>query len=142
METPACVSSCSADVLERYMLNQDEPFTMEEREALEKELSQQPPILRLNIPPDDLGEPPPPKAEPIFELKPLPEHLKYAFLDDKKIYPVVINANLSDKEEIKLLDVLRGHRAAIGYSLDDLKGISPALCMPRIQLEEDAKACC
>jgi hypothetical protein len=38
-----------------------------------------------------------------------------------------------------LLDVLRAHRPAIGYSLDDLKGISPALCMHKINLEEDAK---
>ena len=39
----------------------------------------------------------------------------------------------------KLLEVLRAHRPAIGYSLDDLKGISPALCMHKINLEEDAK---
>jgi hypothetical protein len=35
--------------------------------------------------------------------------------------------------------VLRAHRLAIGYSLDDLKGISPALCMHKINFEEDAK---
>jgi hypothetical protein len=33
----------------------------------------------------------------------------------------------------------RAHRLAIGYSLDDLKGISPALCMHKINFEEDAK---
>jgi hypothetical protein len=38
-----------------------------------------------------------------------------------------------------LLDVLREHRPAIGYSLDNLKGISPALYMHKINLEEDAK---
>jgi len=135
VETLAYVSVRSSDVMERYILNQDEPFTMEEREALEQELSQQPPVLRLNISPDDLGKPPPPKAEPSFELKPLPEHLKYAFLDENKIYPVIIGVNLSDKEDNNLLNVLKAHMAAIGYSLDDLKGICPALCMHRIQLE-------
>jgi hypothetical protein len=35
--------------------------------------------------------------------------------------------------------VLKANRLAIGYSLDDLKGISPALCMHKINLEEDAK---
>jgi hypothetical protein len=35
--------------------------------------------------------------------------------------------------------VLKAHRPAIGYSLDDLKDISPALCMHKINLEEDAK---
>ena len=95
--------------------------------------------MQLNIPPNDLGELPPPKEDPSFELKPLPKDLKYAYLDEKHIFSVIISANLSDKEEAKLLDVLRAHKAAIGYSLDDLKGISPALCMHKINLEEDAK---
>ena len=42
-------------------------------------------MLQLNIPRDDLGELPPPKGDPKFELKPLPDNLKYAYLDDKKI---------------------------------------------------------
>ena len=46
----------------------------------------------------------------------------------QKIYPVIIIANLSEHEEERLLEVLRKHRAAIGYTLDDLKGISPTLC--------------
>ena len=60
-------------------------------------------------------------------------------MDEKSIYPVIISANLSAEEEEKLLDVLKAHRPAIGYSLDDLKGISPALCIYKINLEEDAK---
>ena len=78
---------------------------------------------------------PPPKGDPSFELKPLPDNLKYAYLDDKNICPVIISANLSAEEEEKLLDVLKAHRPAIEYSLDDLKGISPALCMHKINLE-------
>ena len=69
----------------------------------------------------------------------MPANLKYAYLDEKSIYPVIISANLSAEEEEKLLDVLKAYRLAIGYSLDDLKGISPALCMHKINLEEDAK---
>ena len=64
----------------------------------------------------------------MFELKPLHGNLKYAYLDENKIYPVIISANLSEKEEEKLLKTLKKHRAAIGYTLDDLKGISPTLC--------------
>ena len=93
----------------------------------------------MHIRPDNLGVLPPPKGDPSFELKPLPKNLKYAYLDEKSIYPVIISANLSSEEEEKLLDVLKAHRPAIGYSLDDLKGISPALCMHKINLEEDAK---
>ena len=93
----------------------------------------------MHIPPDNLGVLPPLKGDPSFELKPLPKNLIYAYLDEKNIYPVIISANLSAEEEEKLLDVLKAHRPAIGYSLDDLKGISPALCMHKINLEEDAK---
>ena len=139
VETLAHIAVASTDVVERYMLNQDEPFNDEEKDALEQILWQQPPQLQLHIPPDNLGVLPPPKGDPSFELKPLPENLKYAYLDEKSIYPVIISANPSAEEEEKLLDVLKAHRAAIGYSLDDLKGISPALCMHKINLEEDAK---
>ena len=37
------------------------------------------------------------------------------------------------------MKVLRKHRAAIGYTLDDLKGISPTLCQHKINMEPDAK---
>jgi hypothetical protein len=40
------------------MLEQDEPFSREGREALEQEFRPQPPILQLNIPLDDLGKAP------------------------------------------------------------------------------------
>ncbi len=93
----------------------------------------------MHIPPDNLGVLPPPKEDPSFELKPLPKDMKYAFLNEKNIYPVIISANLLWEEETKLLEVLRAHRPAIGYSLDDLKGISPALCIHKINLKEDAK---
>ena len=66
------------------------------------------------------------------------DNLKYAYLDEKKIYPVIISANLSEHEE-KLSKTLKKHCAAIGYTLDDLKGISPSLCQHKINLEEDAK---
>jgi hypothetical protein len=36
-------------VVEWYLLNQEESFTHEEKEALEQELSQQPPLLQLII---------------------------------------------------------------------------------------------
>jgi hypothetical protein len=99
VETLACVAFASLDMVERYLLNQEEPFTHEEKEALEQELAQQPPLLQLHIPPDNLGKLPPPKGDPSFELKPLPDDLKYAYLDEKNIYHVIISASLSTKEE-------------------------------------------
>ena len=76
--------------------------------------------MKHNLPVEILGDPPPPKGDPVFELKPLPDTLKYAYLDEKKIYPVIISANLSEQEGEKLLKTLKKHRAAIGYTLDDL----------------------
>ena len=37
------------------------------------------------------------------------------------------------------MKTLKKHRAAIGYTLDDLKGIIPTLCQHKINLEEGAK---
>src|SRR4051812_41763613 len=75
----------------------------------------------------------------MFDLKPLPDTLKYAYLDEKKVYHVIINSNLSGYEEERLLETLRRHRGDIGYTLDDLKGISPSICQRTINLEPDAK---
>ena len=52
---------------------------------------------------------------------------------------LLVLINLSKHEEERLLKTLKKHRAAIGYTLDDLKGISPTLCQHKINLEEDAK---
>ena len=35
--------------------------------------------------------------------------------------------------------LLRDHKEAIGWSITDIKGINPSLCMHRIRLEDDAK---
>src|SRR5436190_1054415 len=76
---------------------------------------------------------------PKLELKPLPEHLKYIFLGDEETLPVIIAADLSDEEEGKLMQVLKKYREAIGWSIADIKGISPAMCMHRILMEDDVK---
>ena len=57
----------------------------------------------------------------------------------KRRYPVIISANLSEHEEERLLKTLKKHRVTIGYTLDDLKGISPTLCQHKINLEKDDK---
>ena len=57
------------------------------------------------MPVEILWDPPPPKGDPVFEHKPLPDTLKYAYFDEKKIYPVIISANLSEHEEERLLKV-------------------------------------
>ncbi|CAN6716282.1 unnamed protein product [Malus baccata var. baccata] len=76
---------------------------------------------------------------PTFELKPLPSHLKYVFLGEDQTLPVIISSSLTAQEEDKLIRVLKEHKSAIGWTLADIKGISPTTCMHRILLKEGAK---
>ncbi|PIM98117.1 DNA-directed DNA polymerase [Handroanthus impetiginosus] len=65
---------------------------------------------------------------PSLELKPLPNHLCYAYLGEFDILPVE-----------KLLRVLRNHKSAIGWTIANIKGISASFCMHKILLEDDQK---
>ncbi|CAM8962803.1 unnamed protein product [Rhodiola kirilowii] len=76
---------------------------------------------------------------PKIELKPMPEHLKYAFLGDNNTLPVIIKSGLEAGQEQSLIKVLKQHKLAIGWTLADLRGVSPAVCMHRILLEDGAK---
>ncbi|KAM1453777.1 hypothetical protein ACFXTO_003364 [Malus domestica] len=76
---------------------------------------------------------------PTFKLKPLPDHLKYVFLGDDETLPVIVSSSLMAHEEEKLVRVLREHKTAIGWTLADIRGISPTTCMHRILLEEGTK---
>jgi hypothetical protein len=80
----------------------------------------------------NLNEQPPP---PSIELKPLPPSLRYVFLHNNRNTPVIISDKLSEYETQQLVTVLERHRSAIGYSLEDLKGISPALYTHRIPID-------
>ena len=62
----------------------------------------------------------------------LPRTLKYAFLGPKETLPVIIFAELTPTQEASLIEVLQNHKAAIGWTLLDLKGISPSICMHHI----------
>ena len=76
---------------------------------------------------------------PKLELKPLPSHLKYAFLGVEETFPVIISSSLDSDQENKLLKILRTHKTAIGWTIADIKGISSLICTHRIHLEEDVK---
>jgi hypothetical protein len=85
--------------------------------------------------------PPVPSLEspPKLELKPLPDKLKYAFLGANETLPVIIASDLQKDQEDNLLEVLKEHKEAIGWTVADLKGIDPSICMHRIHLEEGAR---
>ena len=77
--------------------------------------------------------------KPKVDLKILPAHLKYVFLENDEAKPVVINNTLSPDEEFQLVEVLKKHRAAIGWHISYLKGISPSYCMHKIMMEAGYK---
>ena len=68
-------------------------------------------------------------------LKELPSHLKYAYLELPKNKPIIISVRLNDAEEQGLLEILRKHKESIAWSIEDVKGISPSICMHKILLE-------
>ena len=75
---------------------------------------------------------------PSLELKTLPKELKYVHLDENGKYPIIISSSLSPEQEKNLIDVIQKHRSAIGWSLDDIKGINPEVCSHHIYLEDNA----
>jgi hypothetical protein len=82
------------------------------------------------------------ESEPVkvkLELKTLPSHLKYVFLEEGDSKPVIISSSLSMTEEKSLIQVLKANKEAIGWTLSDLKGISPSYCMHNIMMEDDYK---
>ena len=52
---------------------------------------------------------------------------------------MIISDELTYEQTQRLLAVLRMHKKVIGYTIDDLKGISPAFCTHRIHLEDQHK---
>jgi hypothetical protein len=125
------------DALQQYMEDHKSEIFREERNEIDQILLRQPELLKHNLPMEDLGTTLPPKEDLIFDLKPLPDYLKYVYIDDKKIYPVIISSKLLGKEEERLLEIWRKHRGAMGYTLDDLKGIFPTICQHAINMEPD-----
>ncbi|XP_071928190.1 uncharacterized protein [Coffea arabica] len=115
----------------------------EEIEELAKYLDFQAPYKRGNLY-ESLGQgkgfsQPSEIEPPRLELKPLPTHLRYEFLGENKTLPVIVSADLDDEQCAKLLRVLRRCKKAIGWTISDIKGISPSICMHRILLEDNCK---
>ncbi|XP_076936757.1 uncharacterized protein LOC143604043 [Bidens hawaiensis] len=79
------------------------------------------------------------EAPPSLELKKLPPHLEYAFLDGDTDLPVIISSQLTDDEKSRLVDVLKAHKQAIAWKLMDIQGISPNFCTHKILMEDEYK---
>ncbi|GJR97322.1 reverse transcriptase domain-containing protein [Tanacetum coccineum] len=76
---------------------------------------------------------------PEVELKDLPPHLEYAFLEGTDKLPVIIAKDLKDEEKSALIKVLKSHKQALAWQLSDIKGINPEFCTHKILMEDDFK---
>nr|GFA18281.1 reverse transcriptase domain-containing protein [Tanacetum cinerariifolium] len=76
---------------------------------------------------------------PEVELKDLPPHLEYAFLEGDNKLPVIIAKELGVEEKSALIKVLRSYKRAIAWKLSDIQDINPEFCTHKILMEEDYK---
>ncbi|GKB96480.1 reverse transcriptase domain-containing protein [Tanacetum coccineum] len=74
-----------------------------------------------------------------LELKDLPSHLEYAFLEGTDKLPIIIAKNLKEDEKVRLLRVLKSHKRAIAWKIFDIKGIEPQFCTHKILMKDDSK---
>ncbi len=70
-----------------------------------------------------------------IELNPLHSGPRYAFLNGETKSLVFRSDKLSKRETTQLIAVFEKYRATFGYSLQNLKGISPTICTHRIPLD-------
>nr|GEV10911.1 reverse transcriptase domain-containing protein [Tanacetum cinerariifolium] len=59
---------------------------------------------------------------PVVELKDLPPHLEYTFLEGDDKLPFIIAKDLKDEEKIALIKVLKSHKQALAWKFSNLKG--------------------
>nr|GEX55628.1 reverse transcriptase domain-containing protein [Tanacetum cinerariifolium] len=76
---------------------------------------------------------------PEVELKDLPPHLEYGFLEGDNKLPVIIAKELGDEEKSALLKVLKSHNRAIAWKFSDIQDINPEFYTHKILMEEDYK---
>ncbi|GJY85855.1 reverse transcriptase domain-containing protein [Tanacetum coccineum] len=76
---------------------------------------------------------------PELELKDLPSHLEYAYLEENDKLPVIIAKGLKDDKKDALLKVLKFHKRAIAWKITDIKGIDPRFYTYKILMEDDYK---
>nr|GEV10171.1 reverse transcriptase domain-containing protein [Tanacetum cinerariifolium] len=76
---------------------------------------------------------------PEVELKDLPSHLEYAFLEGEDKLPVIIAKDLSVEEKATLIKILKSHKQAIAWKLSDIKGINREFCTHKILMDDDFK---
>ncbi|GKF29225.1 hypothetical protein Tco_0095567 [Tanacetum coccineum] len=76
---------------------------------------------------------------PELELKDLPSHLEYSYLEENDKLPVIIAKGLKNDQKEALVNVLKSHKRAIAWKITDIKGIDPRFYTHKILMEDDCK---
>ena len=66
----------------------------------------------------------------------MPKNLEYAFLGDFDTFPIIISSSLDVEQKDKLLDILKKHKEAMGWTITDIKGINLVDSMHHIHIKE------
>nr|GEU49064.1 reverse transcriptase domain-containing protein [Tanacetum cinerariifolium] len=134
--TPFRNSDFLLEEVDAFLAIEDEPTSIE---FYQPYLDPEGDILLLEAFLNDDPSPPPSQGNylPEVELKDLPPHLGYAFLEGDDKLPVIIAKNLSMEEKTALITVLKSHKRAIAWKLSDIKGVNPEFCTHKILIEED-----
>nr|XP_009784062.1 PREDICTED: uncharacterized protein LOC104232536 [Nicotiana sylvestris] len=76
------------------------------------------------------------EVKPKIELKVFPSHLKYVYIEQEQ-FPVIISSSLTAEQEERQIQVLKSHKGAIGWTVEDIKGISPAIWYNQIPISPE-----
>ncbi|GJU96122.1 reverse transcriptase domain-containing protein [Tanacetum coccineum] len=124
-----------------WKVNHDDCDPEEDIYVLEQLLNDDP----FQLPPMDLKQSEVTEAKssieepPELELKDLPSHLEYAYLEENDKLPVIIAKGLKNDQKEALINVLKSHKRAIAWKITDIKGIDPRFCTHKILMEDDCK---
>nr|GEX99507.1 reverse transcriptase domain-containing protein [Tanacetum cinerariifolium] len=128
--TPFGDSDFLFEEVDAFLAFEDDPTLLEDYlPQVRKELK----IYETKTDKSSIDEP------PKVELKDLPSHLEYAFLEDDDKLPGIIAKDLSDEDKTALITVLKSHKRAIAWKLSDINGINPEFYTHKILMEEDFK---
>ncbi|KAK9021178.1 hypothetical protein V6N11_011179 [Hibiscus sabdariffa] len=129
-DTELCYSS-SIQIEDFMHLQEEDHEDVDDLPFQEQQIKPFIPGLGMKFKSLDFTEFVPPKSSleiaSSLELKPLPSHLKYVCLGANDTSPVIISSQMNAKQELSVVNLLKQYKKAIGWTMADLKGISPTI---------------
>ncbi|GKB92926.1 reverse transcriptase domain-containing protein [Tanacetum coccineum] len=127
-------------IKEKLFAELDEFMAMNIEENSESESkTKEPPFEKVTFNTDYKIKTPLEEPPSDLELKPLPDHLEYVFLEEPTFLPVIISSHLFEQNINKLIYVLKRHKQDFAWKTTDIHEICPSFCKHKIQLLDDKK---